>query len=164
MLPGTQTRSLKSFRNYNLASSEDRKGLNSQLLLALMKTFSGPFFFMLDKMYDLCHGIGKQCLERRDKEFAECVQNLVTQKALLDLVQICNLLMSWKSIKYISQISVNAGNIMIRLIQSQCVVELTIVTNTKTLPANLLVYSTYTDRSPVTEEDDPVNAECEIEF
>ncbi|OAD75369.1 hypothetical protein PHYBLDRAFT_64293 [Phycomyces blakesleeanus NRRL 1555(-)] len=45
-----------------------------------------------------------------------------------------------RSIKSNSQVSVNAGNIMIRLAQSQHVAELTTVANTKTPPANLLVY------------------------
>ncbi|OAD68567.1 hypothetical protein PHYBLDRAFT_172988 [Phycomyces blakesleeanus NRRL 1555(-)] len=278
MLPGTQTRSLESFRNYNLASSEDRKGLN-------------------DEMHGLCHGIGKQvwglvrgkygikhplCLSLATQReigaamvaakstiptslhgawrdvtknagffravdwadfllfvvptlVAERVQDLVARNTLLGLVQTCNLLMSWelsaedqtsirsnlvewnlflesllstadidigvftinqhiiqhypqmidlygppraystrsverdigeysRSIKSNSQVSVNAGNIMIRLAQSRCVAELTTVANTKTPPANLLVYSAYTNGWPVTEGGDPANAECEIEF
>ncbi|OAD68811.1 hypothetical protein PHYBLDRAFT_149822 [Phycomyces blakesleeanus NRRL 1555(-)] len=267
MLPGTQTRSLESFRNYNLTSSEDRKGLN-------------------DEMHGLCHGIGKQvwglvcrkygikhplCLSLATQReigaamvaakstiptslygawrdvtknagffravdwadfllfvvptlVAECVQDLVAQNALLGLVQTCNLLMSWdnlvewnlflesllstadidisvftinqhiiqhypqmidlygppraystrsmeraigeysRSIKSNSQVSVNAGNIMIRLAQSRHVAELTTIANTKTLPANLLVYSAYTNGWPVTEGGDPANAESEIEF
>ncbi|OAD77927.1 hypothetical protein PHYBLDRAFT_73852 [Phycomyces blakesleeanus NRRL 1555(-)] len=297
MLPGTQTRSLESFRNYNLASSEDRKGLNGQSPLASMETFSGPFFFALDEMHGLCHGIGKQvwglvrgkygikhplCLSLATQReigaamvaakstiptslhgawrdvtknagffravdwadfllfvvptlVAERVQDLVARNALLGLVQTCNLLMSWelsaedqtsirsnlvewnlflesllstadidigvftinqhiiqhypqmidlygppraystrsveraigeysRSIKSNSQVSVNAGNIMIRLAQSRRVAELTTVANTKTPPANLLVYSAYTDGWPVTEGGDPANAECEIEF
>ncbi|OAD75979.1 hypothetical protein PHYBLDRAFT_59509 [Phycomyces blakesleeanus NRRL 1555(-)] len=297
MLPGTQTCSLESFRNYNLASSEDRKGLNGQSSLASMETFSAPFFFALDEMHGLCHGISKQvwglvrgkygikhplCLSLATQReigaamvaakstiptllhgawrdmtknagffravdwadillfvvptlVAERVQDSVAQKALLGLVQICNLLMSWelsaedqtsirsnlvewnlflesllstadidigvctinqyiiqhypqmidlygppraystrsveraigeysRSIKSNSQVSVNAGNIMIRLVQSRHVAELTTVANTKTPPANLLVYSAYTDGWPVTEGGDPVNAECEIEF
>ncbi|OAD68785.1 hypothetical protein PHYBLDRAFT_63311 [Phycomyces blakesleeanus NRRL 1555(-)] len=47
---------------------------------------------------------------------------------------------------------------------SQHVAELTTVANTKTLPANLLVYSEYTNGWPVTEGGNPANAECEIEF
>ncbi|OAD75546.1 hypothetical protein PHYBLDRAFT_166783 [Phycomyces blakesleeanus NRRL 1555(-)] len=69
-----------------------------------------------------------------------------------------------RSIKSNSQVSVNAGNIMIRLAQSQHVVELTTIANTKTLPANLLVYSAYTNGWPVTDGGNPANAECEIEF
>ncbi|OAD74799.1 hypothetical protein PHYBLDRAFT_61152 [Phycomyces blakesleeanus NRRL 1555(-)] len=165
----------------------------------------------------------------------EHVQDSVAQKALLGLVQTCNLLMSWelsaedqtlirsnlvewnlflesllstadidigvftikqhiiqhysqmidlygppraystqsveraigeysRSIKSNSQVNVNAGNIMIRLAQSQCVAELTTIANTKTPPANLLVYSAYTNGWPVTEGGDPANAEYEIDF
>ncbi|OAD68778.1 hypothetical protein PHYBLDRAFT_173193 [Phycomyces blakesleeanus NRRL 1555(-)] len=285
MLPGTQTRSLESFRNYNLASSEDRKGLNGQSPLASMETFSGPFFFALDEMHGLCHRIGKQvwglvrgkygikhplCLSLATQReigaamvaakstiptllhgawrdvtknagffravdwadfllfvvptlVAERVQDLVARNALLGLVQTCNLLMSWElsaedqtsirsnlvewnlflesllstadidigvftinqhiiqhypqmidlygppraySIRSLERavVSVNAGNIMIRLAQSRRVAELTTVANTKTPPANLLVYSAYTNGWPVTEGGDPANAECEIEF
>ncbi|OAD68781.1 hypothetical protein PHYBLDRAFT_63313 [Phycomyces blakesleeanus NRRL 1555(-)] len=150
MLLGTQTCSLESFRNYNLASSEDRKGLNGQLLLVVMETFSDPFFFVLDEIHGLCHGIDKQygikhplylslATQReigaamvaakstiptslhgvwrdvtKNASFfrtvdwadfllfvvptlvAEHVLDSVTQKALLGLVQTCNLLMSWE--------------------------------------------------------------------
>ncbi|OAD73958.1 hypothetical protein PHYBLDRAFT_168382 [Phycomyces blakesleeanus NRRL 1555(-)] len=104
---------------------------------------------------------------------AERVQDLVARNALLGLIQTCNLLMSWElsaedqtSIRRYSnsQVSANAGNITIRLAQSRCVVELTTIENTKTSPANLLVYSAYTNGWPVTEGGDPANAECEIEF
>ncbi|OAD77055.1 hypothetical protein PHYBLDRAFT_142568 [Phycomyces blakesleeanus NRRL 1555(-)] len=287
MLPGTQTRSLESFRNYNLASSEDRKGLNSQLPLASMETFSGPFFFALDEMHGLCHGIGKQvwglvyrkygikhplCLSLATQReigaaivaakstiptslhgawrdmtknvsffravdwadfllfvvptlVAEHVQDLVAPKCItwpgsnmqfthelgvisresnlnkksllstadidigmftinqhiiqhyLQMIDLYDPPRAYstrsveraigeysKSIKSNSQVSVNAGNIMIRLAQSRRVAELTTVANTKTPPANLLVYSAYTNGWPVTEGGDPANAECEIEF
>ncbi|OAD74590.1 CCHC-type zinc finger transcription factor [Phycomyces blakesleeanus NRRL 1555(-)] len=269
MLPGTQTCSLESFRNYNLASSEDRKGLNGQSPLASIETFSGLFFFALDEMHDLCHGISKQvwglvcrkygikhslCLSlatqreigatmvaakstiptllhsawrdvTKNASFfravdwadfllfvvlmlvAECVQDLLrvinresalNKKSLLSTADIDigvftinqHIIQHYPqmidlygpprayntrsveraiseysgSIKSNSQVSVNAGNIMIRLAQSQCVAELTTVTSTKTPSANLLVYSAYTNGWPVTEGGDPANAECEIEF
>ncbi|OAD68457.1 hypothetical protein PHYBLDRAFT_173451 [Phycomyces blakesleeanus NRRL 1555(-)] len=153
---------------------------------------------------------------------SERVQDSVAQKALLGLVQACNLLMSWelsaedqtsirsnlvewnlflesllftagidigmftinqhiiqhysqmidlyglpraystqsmeraineyfRSIKSNFQVSANAGNIMIRLVQSWHVVELTTVANPKTPSVNLLVYSAYTDGWPITE-------------
>ncbi|OAD75975.1 hypothetical protein PHYBLDRAFT_142960 [Phycomyces blakesleeanus NRRL 1555(-)] len=69
MLSETQTRSLVSFRNYNLTSSEDRMGLNGQPPLVSMETLSGLFFFALDEMHGLCHGIGKQVWELVREEY-----------------------------------------------------------------------------------------------
>ncbi|OAD75688.1 hypothetical protein PHYBLDRAFT_143937 [Phycomyces blakesleeanus NRRL 1555(-)] len=226
MLPGTQTHLLESFRNYNLASSEDRKGLNDQSPLASIETFSGPFFFALDKMHGLCHGIGKQvwglvcgkygikhllCLSlatQREIGAAMVAAKSTISTSLHEWNLFLESLLSTadidigvftinqhiiqhypqmidlygppraystrsveraigeysRSIKSNSQVSVNAENIMIRLAKSWHVAELTTVANTKTPPANLLVYSAYTDGWPVTEGGDPANTECEIEF
>ncbi|OAD66950.1 hypothetical protein PHYBLDRAFT_174661 [Phycomyces blakesleeanus NRRL 1555(-)] len=56
----TTIRTKESFQNYDESSSSDRTGLNGQLPLAKLSSFSNPLFFALDEMHGLFHGIAKQ--------------------------------------------------------------------------------------------------------
>ncbi|OAD68603.1 hypothetical protein PHYBLDRAFT_150202 [Phycomyces blakesleeanus NRRL 1555(-)] len=58
-LPGTTIRTVESFRSFN-PDSVLCKGLKGQSPFASLTSFTGPFFFALDEMHGLCHGIGKQ--------------------------------------------------------------------------------------------------------
>ncbi|OAD66149.1 hypothetical protein PHYBLDRAFT_175446 [Phycomyces blakesleeanus NRRL 1555(-)] len=149
---------LESFKHFDKVASSSKKGLTGQSPFSLLDSFSGPFFFALDEMHSICHGIGKQVwglmcgkygkdhplslslaaqkeigtamvLTRRSiptsfhsawiniatrsgyfravdwADFslfviptlvAERVHDQAACKALLDLVQTCNLIMSWE--------------------------------------------------------------------
>ncbi|OAD71516.1 hypothetical protein PHYBLDRAFT_187581 [Phycomyces blakesleeanus NRRL 1555(-)] len=151
-------RTPESFKHFDEVASSSKKGLTGQSPFSLLDSFSGPFFFALDEMHGICHGIGKQVwglmcgkygkdhplslslaaqkeigtamvLTRRSiptsfhsawiniatrsgyfravdwADFslfviptlvAERVHDQAACKALLDLVQTCNLLMSWE--------------------------------------------------------------------
>ncbi|OAD69485.1 hypothetical protein PHYBLDRAFT_188264 [Phycomyces blakesleeanus NRRL 1555(-)] len=126
-------RTPESFKHFDEVASSSKKGLTGQSPFSLLGSFSGPFFFALDEMHGICHGIGKQvwglvCGKRsiptsfhgawiniatRSGYFravdwadfilfviptlvAERVRDQAARKALLDLVQTCNLLMSWE--------------------------------------------------------------------
>ncbi|OAD79321.1 hypothetical protein PHYBLDRAFT_162397 [Phycomyces blakesleeanus NRRL 1555(-)] len=126
-------RTPESFKHFDEVASSSKKGLTGQSPFSLLDSFSGTFFFALDEMHGICHGIGKQvwglvCGKRsiptsfhgawiniatRSKYFravdwadfilfviptlvAERVRDQAARKALLDLVQTCNLLMSWE--------------------------------------------------------------------
>ncbi|OAD71529.1 hypothetical protein PHYBLDRAFT_72104 [Phycomyces blakesleeanus NRRL 1555(-)] len=58
-LPGTTIRTVESFRSFN-PDSALWKGLKRQSPFASLTSFTGPFFFALNEMHGLCHGIGKQ--------------------------------------------------------------------------------------------------------
>ncbi|OAD73945.1 hypothetical protein PHYBLDRAFT_168367 [Phycomyces blakesleeanus NRRL 1555(-)] len=131
---------LESFKHFDEVASSSKKGLTGQSPFSLLDSFSGLFFFALDEMHDICHGIGKQVwglkeigtamvstrrsiltsfhgawisIATRSGYFravdwadfilfviptlvAEHVRDQAARKALLDLVQTCNLLMSWE--------------------------------------------------------------------
>ncbi|OAD75359.1 hypothetical protein PHYBLDRAFT_64283 [Phycomyces blakesleeanus NRRL 1555(-)] len=58
-LSGTTIRTVESFRSFN-PDSVLCKGLKEQSPFASLMSFTGPFFFALDEMHGICHGIGKQ--------------------------------------------------------------------------------------------------------
>ncbi|OAD74956.1 hypothetical protein PHYBLDRAFT_186588 [Phycomyces blakesleeanus NRRL 1555(-)] len=151
-------RTPESFKHFDEVASSSKKGLTGQSPFSLLDSFSGPFFFALDEMHGICHGIGKQVwglvcgkygkdhplslslaaqkeigtamvstrrsiptsfhgawinIATRSGYFravdwadfilfviptlvAERVRDQAARKALLDLVQTCNLLMSWE--------------------------------------------------------------------
>ncbi|OAD68749.1 hypothetical protein PHYBLDRAFT_173164 [Phycomyces blakesleeanus NRRL 1555(-)] len=151
-------RTPESFKHFDEVTSSSKKGLTDQSPFSLLDSFSGPFFFALDEMHGICHGIGKQVwglvcgkygkdhplslslaaqkeigtamvstrrsiptsfhsawinIATRSGYFwavdwadfilfviptlvAERVRDQAAHKALLDLVQTCNLLMNWE--------------------------------------------------------------------
>ncbi|OAD72677.1 hypothetical protein PHYBLDRAFT_145993 [Phycomyces blakesleeanus NRRL 1555(-)] len=50
----------ESFKHFDEVASSSKKGLTGQSSFFLLDSFSGPFFFALDEMHGICHGIGKQ--------------------------------------------------------------------------------------------------------
>ncbi|OAD75379.1 hypothetical protein PHYBLDRAFT_166626 [Phycomyces blakesleeanus NRRL 1555(-)] len=58
-LPGTTICIIESFRSFN-PDSVLYKGLKGQSPFASLTSFTGPFFFALNEMHGLSHGIGKQ--------------------------------------------------------------------------------------------------------
>ncbi|OAD75356.1 hypothetical protein PHYBLDRAFT_186379 [Phycomyces blakesleeanus NRRL 1555(-)] len=53
-------RTPESFKHFDEVASSSKKGLTGQSPFSLLDSFSGPFFFALDEMHGICHGIGKQ--------------------------------------------------------------------------------------------------------
>ncbi|OAD69160.1 hypothetical protein PHYBLDRAFT_172416 [Phycomyces blakesleeanus NRRL 1555(-)] len=107
---------LESFKHFDKVASSSKKGLTGQSPFSLLDSFSDPFFFALDEMHGICHSIGKQvwglvCGKSgyfRAVDWADFILFVIPMlvaehvcdqaacKALLDLVQTCNLLMSWE--------------------------------------------------------------------
>ncbi|OAD65529.1 hypothetical protein PHYBLDRAFT_176119 [Phycomyces blakesleeanus NRRL 1555(-)] len=56
----TALRTLGSFHDFREADKSSQRGLTGQSPLATLDAFSGPYFFALDEMHSICHGVAKQ--------------------------------------------------------------------------------------------------------
>ncbi|OAD79362.1 hypothetical protein PHYBLDRAFT_139394 [Phycomyces blakesleeanus NRRL 1555(-)] len=60
MSPATAIHILGSSHDFRETDESSQRGLTWQSPLATLDAFSGPYFFVLDEMHSICHGVAKQ--------------------------------------------------------------------------------------------------------